>query len=163
MEDGQRERTKLLPHLTSNTWFHCGNPILCSSASCNSSSEMGDHKSLVLSSRPYTCSRTAIRRSNSSERCERSVLMSSLTATGPDPRRVYFTGVRPVGAIHLLTMSRLRTPPPPHRDPGLFAQAGISFARSIRDPGEGDWLAASCENWDAGGFAIGDYRVRPLH
>ena len=163
MEDGQRERTKLLPHLTSNTWFHCGNPILCSSASCNSSSEMGDHKSLVLSSRPYTCSRTAIRRSNSSERCERSVLISSLTATVPDPRRVYFPVVRPVGAIHLLTMSRLRTPPPPHRDPGLFAQAGISFARSIRDPGEGDWLAASCENWDAGGFAIGDYRVRPLH
>ena len=163
MEDGQRERTKLLPHLTSNTWFHCGNPILCSSASCNSSSEMGDHKSLVLSSRPYTCSRTAIRRSNSSERCERSVLMSSLTATGPDPRRVYFPGVRPVGAIHLLTMSRLRTPPPPHRDPGLFAQAGISFARSIRDPGEGDWLAASCENWDAGGFAIGDSGVWPLH
>lgn len=163
MEDGQRERTKLLPHLTSNTWFHCGNPILCSSASCNSSSEMGDHKSLVLSSRPYTCSRTAIRRSNSSERCERSVLMSSLTATGPDPRRVYFPGVRPVGAIHLLTMSRLRTPPPPHRDPGLFAQAGISFARSIRDPGEGDWLAASCENWDAGGFAIGDCGVWPLH
>ena len=163
MEDGQRERTKLLPHLTSNTWFHCGNPILCSSASCNSSSEMGDHKSLVLSSRPYTCSRTAIRRSNSSERCERSVLMSSLTATGPDPRRVYFPGVRPVGAIHLLTMSRLRTPPPPHRDPGLFAQAGISFARSIRDPGEGDWLAASCENWDAGGFVIGDCGVWPLH
>ena len=131
MEDGQRERTKLLPHLTSNAWFHCGKPILCSSDSCNSSREMSDHKSLVLSSRQYTCSRTAIRRSNSSERCERSVLMSSLTAAGPDPRRVYFPGVRPVGAIHLLTMSRLRTPPPPRRDPGLFAQVGIFF-RPIR-------------------------------